>query len=233
MNYTALITALRQRGRQTTSLLQGRRLVLCIGSRVSLAAFLAGGLMEDAVVGAATTAAEGLELVEQHAPDLLVVGDVLEQGNGIDLLVTLKARHPRLAVVLLVGREQRWARLQQAIAAGCQGLVAESRFGQGGGLAAVQAVCCGGVYVDQTLRRVVQGIPRNQQPLEPLTARELEVLTLVAQGRGNGEIASRLYVSLDTVKTHLQRVVRKLPARDRTHAAVLGVCWGLIRWPDP
>jgi DNA-binding NarL/FixJ family response regulator len=233
VNYTPLLTALRDRGRQTAALLQNRRMVLCLGNRVSLGAFLAGSLAQDAVVGAATTAREGLELVERLSPDLLVVSDALEQGNGIDLLVALKARHPQLAAVLLVSREQRWHRLQEAIAAGCQALVAESRFGQGGGLAAVQAVCCGGVYIDQTLRTVVQGIPQNQRPLEPLTPREREVLTRVARGCSNVEIASSLYLSVDTVKTHLQSVLRKLPARDRTHAAVLGVCWGLIGWPDP
>ncbi|SBO44468.1 response regulator transcription factor [Cyanobium sp. NIES-981] len=233
MNYTPLLEALRERGRQTATLLQNRRLVLCHGNRVSLGVFLAGSLARDSVVGAATTASEGLELVERLAPDLLVVCDVLEQGNGIDLLVTLKARRPELAVVLLVSREQRWHRLQEAIAAGCEGLVAEPRFGQGSGLAAVQAVCCGGVYIDHTLRSVVRGLPREQQPLEPLTARELEVLARVARGCSNVEIGRDLYLSVDTVKTHLQNVLRKLPAKDRAHAAVLGVCWGLIHWPDP
>ncbi|EDY37269.1 DNA-binding response regulator [Cyanobium sp. PCC 7001] len=233
VNYTPLLTALRDRGRQTAALLKNRRMVLCLGNRVSLGAFLAGSLAQDAVVGAATTASEGLELVERLSPDLLVVSDALEQGNGIDLLLTLKARRPQLATVLLVSREQRWHRLQEAVAAGCESLVAESRFGQGCGLAAVQAVCCGGVYIDQTLRTVVQGIPQNQRPLEPLTPRELEVLAQVARGCSNVEIAGSLYLSVDTVKTHLQNVLRKLPARDRAHAAVLGVCWGLIGWPDP
>jgi DNA-binding NarL/FixJ family response regulator len=54
----------------------------------------------------------------------------------------------------------------------------------------------------------------------------------VARGDSNGEIGQQLYVSADTVKTHLQHLFRKLPARDRTHAAVLGLRWGLIDWPE-
>jgi DNA-binding NarL/FixJ family response regulator len=64
-----------------------------------------------------------------------------------------------------------------------------------------------------------------------LSPRELEVLALVAQGKGNIQIGEHLFVSVDTVKTHLSHVMRKLQANDRTHAAVLGLRWGLIDWP--
>jgi DNA-binding NarL/FixJ family response regulator len=65
-----------------------------------------------------------------------------------------------------------------------------------------------------------------------LSPRELEVLALVAQGKGNIQIGATLYVSVDTVKTHVSHVLHKLQANDRTHAAVLGLRWGLIDWPS-
>jgi len=69
-------------------------------------------------------------------------------------------------------------------------------------------------------------------PLQPLTERERQVLQEVAYGDSNQEIGQTLYLSSDTVKTHLGNVLRKLPARDRTQAALRGVRWGLIEWPD-
>lgn len=61
------------------------------------------------------------------------------------------------------------------------------------------------------------------------TARELEVLQLVADGLLNKEIAARLDRSIETVKTHVKHLIGKLEARDRTHAAVIGVRRGLIK----
>lgn len=233
MDYTPQLEAIRDRGRQVAALLQDSRVVLCLGNRMSLSVWVAGSMASRAVVGAATTAAEGLALLERHAPTLLVVSDRLEDGSGIDLLLAAKARWPDLTVLVVVGRHQRRRRLRQAMAAGCEGLLPESRFGQGAGLAALTTIASGGIYLDRTLRSLIQGWAPGEGPIEPLSPRELEVLNLVACGTGNAEIARSLYLSVDTVKTHLHNVLRKLPARDRTHAAVLGLCWDLIDWPAP
>jgi DNA-binding NarL/FixJ family response regulator len=66
----------------------------------------------------------------------------------------------------------------------------------------------------------------------PLTDRELQVLRLVANGRGNPAIAAELYLSTATVKSHLQRIRAKLGARDRAHAAALGMAHGLLERGD-
>jgi DNA-binding NarL/FixJ family response regulator len=234
VDYTPLLDAIRERSRQSARLLRDARLVLCLGNRVALTAYI-GHSLDGAtrVVGAATTAAEGMALVERHAPTLVVVSDVLEQGDGISLVAAIKTRWPDLQTLLLVSREQRLQRIQTAIAAGCEGVVSAARFGQGAGLAALQAVSGGGVYIDRTLHDAVRRAAGGRGPSEPLTQREREVLTLVARGTSNSAIGQALYISQDTVKTHLSHVMRKLSARDRTHAAVLGVCWDLIDWPEP
>jgi DNA-binding NarL/FixJ family response regulator len=90
----------------------------------------------------------------------------------------------------------------------------------------------GGIYIDKSLQELFRRGHEGGVPLEPLSPRELEVLALVAQGKGNIQIGETLYVSVDTVKTHLSHVMRKLQANDRTHAAVLGLRWGLIDWPS-
>ncbi len=66
---------------------------------------------------------------------------------------------------------------------------------------------------------------------EPLTPRELEVLRLMAEGLGNAAIAERAVIGVETVRTHVAAVLRKLQARDRTHAVVLALSSGLIQLP--
>ena len=64
-----------------------------------------------------------------------------------------------------------------------------------------------------------------------LTQRERQVMDAVAQGYSNQEIAQHLILSVDTVKTHVSRVLAKLSARDRTHATVRALQLGLLEWP--
>ena len=64
---------------------------------------------------------------------------------------------------------------------------------------------------------------------EPLSPRELEVLEWMVQGWHNKEIAERLLVSAETIKTHVANIISKLHARDRTHAAVVALCMGLVK----
>ena len=132
---------------------------------------------------------------------------------------------------MLITQEHRQSEIQAAIEAGCDGLLVESRIGLGSAMAALHAISGGGVYVDRSLTELFRRGPGEGGPLEPLTGRELQVLSLVAQGDTNVEIVERLFISADTAKTHLRSLCRKLQARDRTHAAVLGLRWGLIDWP--
>ncbi|MBM5802467.1 MAG: response regulator transcription factor [Cyanobacteria bacterium K_DeepCast_35m_m2_023] len=65
-----------------------------------------------------------------------------------------------------------------------------------------------------------------------LSPREREVLSLLAQGQNNADIAAALVIALDTVKTHVRNLLLKLGARGRTHAAVLAIERGLVDWPQ-
>ena len=73
------------------------------------------------------------------------------------------------------------------------------------------------------------GVPRDPAVLDDLTAREHEVLVLVARGMTNGEIAAHLFLSEGTVKTHVKRIFAKLGLRDRTQAVILAYEVGLVR----
>jgi len=105
-------------------------------------------------------------------------------------------------------------------------------------LAAIRAVASGAAVVAPTItRRLIERFigdaPADNRPtisvLDVLTAREREVLSLIARGLSNTEIAGRLFLSEGTVKTHVSRVLAKLGLRDRIQAVILAYEVGLIR----
>jgi DNA-binding NarL/FixJ family response regulator len=232
MDFTPKLEQIRRNTSQINNLLRDARLVACLGNRALLSLFVGGLIGQEHLVGAATCEAAGLELVERHRPSMVFLSDTLEQGSGISLLLQIKQRWPNLHTLLLITQEHRQSEIQAAIDAGCDGLLVESRLGLGSALAALHAISGGGVYVDRSLTELFRRGPGDGSPLEPLTGRERQVLSLVAEGDTNVEIGQRLFISADTAKTHLRSLCRKLQARDRTHAAVLGLRWGLIDWPQ-
>jgi DNA-binding NarL/FixJ family response regulator len=162
----------------------------------------------------------------------LLLSDQLERGCAISLVEEIKSQQPGIHVFLMVSQTARRHAIERAIKAHCDGVMLESRLGSGVMAAALRAVSGGGAYVDRSLRDIFHSCPDGSGPLEPLTERECQVLQRAAMGDSNQEIGRSLFLSADTVKTHIARILRKLPARDRTHAALRGVRWGLIDWPD-
>ncbi|MCP9775157.1 response regulator transcription factor [Cyanobium sp. WAJ14-Wanaka] len=232
LDLTPLIDQVCRNNDQANLLLKDVRIVACFGSRALLVAFLGWTANHASVVGAATTEAEALQLVETHQPQMVLLSDRLEQGNGISLVQRIKGRWPQMHTILLICQEQRQHQIKAAIDACCDGILLESKLGLGMGVAALNAVGGGGIFIDKSLQEIFRRGHEHGAPIEPLTARELEVLALVAKGKGNSKIGSELYISADTVKTHLSNVMRKLQAQDRTQAAVIGLRWGLIDWPE-
>jgi len=232
MNFTPLLPGLHRYRDESKALLRQARIVLCLKDR-ALLCMLSAQAMESATVLAAVTSAQECQVAARElSPSLLLLSDQLERGSGVALVGWIKSHHPQTHVLLLVAQEHRLHAIKQAIKAGCDGVVLQSRFGTGSMVAALHAVSGGGVYVDRSLRDLFHSCADGEGPLEPLTTRECEVLQRVALGESNQEIGQALFLSVDTVKTHLARILRKLPARDRTHAALRGVRWGLIDWPE-
>jgi DNA-binding NarL/FixJ family response regulator len=232
MNYTPLLPRLQSYHEEGLALLRNARLVLCLGDRALLCLLSTQAMKSATVLAAVTTAEECRRAVQQHAPTLVVISDRLEQGSGIALAAWVKTHQPQVHVLLLVSQEHRHHAIRRVITTGCISIVLHSRFGTGTMRTALHAVSGGGAYIDVNLRELFHSCEDGSGPLEPLTERECQVLQHVAVGESNQEIGQTLYLSADTVKTHLARILRKLPARDRTHAALRGVRWGLIDWPD-
>lgn len=215
-------------------LMKGDNAVACLGSRALLTLLACQVSENPLLVAAVTSAPEALQRVEEHRPRFLITSDLLEEGCGVDLVVQVKALWPETRTLLLITQEQRIQRLRAAIEANCDGICRESRIGQGTFLDAMRTVASGALYLDRDLasqlRRCAEG---SAIPSDPLSQREVEVLQQLLNGFTNQAIGERLFISADTVKSHIRNIVLKLQARDRTHAAVIGLWLGLVDWPEP
>ena len=175
------------------------------------------------VVAEVASAREVAKAVVEHAPDLAVVGAVN------DLSIDEMARQVHEAaggvrIVVLLGRAPRDT-LADLLAVAVDGLV--SRSIEGPDLVrAVERVMAGERYVDPAL--LTGDAPDEEFEPMALTAREREVLGLLASGCSNREIASTLFVSLPTVKTHLAHIYDKLDARNRNEALGRAMTLGLL-----
>jgi DNA-binding NarL/FixJ family response regulator len=175
------------------------------------------------VVAEAASAREVAKAVIEHGPDLALVGAVN------DLSVDEMARqvhdaptHVRL--VVLLGRSPRDT-LADLLAVAVDGLLSRS-IAPTDLVRAVERVLAGERYVDPTL--LTGDAPDEEFEPMALTARERDVLGLLASGCSNREIASTLFVSLPTVKTHLAHIYDKLDARNRNEALGRAMTLGLL-----
>ena len=216
---------------QVAGLMEGTTTLACMGSRALLSLFVCAAPYPYSIVGAVTTELEALSLLEKHKPLFLFVTELLEQGTGLSLVQRAHQLRPELRTLLILSSD-RHELAQQAFDCGCNGVVVESRLAEGSMINAIRAVVGGGIYFDQVTVGALRSSRRGDapEPIEPLSQRELDVLQLVLQGYTNKEIAEVLIVSAETIKTHMSNILSKLNAKDRTHAAVIGLRHGLVSW---
>ena len=231
LDFTPHLPRLQNPDLSSLEVIRGRRAVVAMGSP-ALLTFFCHYPSQLRITGAATTAEEILDLLIKNKPHVLIATDHLEHGCGIDLVVQAKQLQAKLRTLLIATKPQRLHRLKAAMQAGCNGICLESRIGFGTLRAAIGAVRGGGIYIDSGLADLFRQVHADHTPLRPITQRETQVLTLVTQGHSNLEIGAQLFLSPDTVKSHIQNLRHKLQARDRTHAAVIGLCRGLVPWLD-
>lgn len=175
-----------------------------------------------------TAVSKALEL---H-PDIVLMDIGLPELNGIDAAREIKSKLPEIRVIMLTSHDED-EDVFSALAAGADGYCLKDIAAENLAIA-VQSVHSGAVWLDPSIaRRVIQASlesqsPRNRDVTIPLSERELEVLALVVEGLTNQEIAGRLIVSADTVKSHMRHIMEKLAVSDRTQAAVKALRQGLI-----
>jgi len=196
------------------------------------------GVEQDiSVVCQAASGAEALRLVPIFGPDVVLMDVRMPDMDGLTTLERLKGRHPDLCVIMVTLYDDP-DYLYRAVSAGAAGYILKDASREEL-VNAVRTIAAGGAIISPGMLRdllariggLVDGSIRERThgPDVGLTAREVEVLKLLAEGLTNQEIANRLIVSPTTVKTHVQNILQKLGVSDRTQAAVYAVRCGLIR----
>ncbi len=179
------------------------------------------------VVGEARSGEEALELLVGHPSDVVVLDIGLPGIDGIETARRIKALEPRMRMVMLTAhqlREEVFAALASGADAYCLKSGDPTLL-----MLAIRAAAAGSAYLDpQIAHLVLERVSQTPEPETHLTPRELEVLRGIAEGWGNKEIAAVLGVSVSTVKSHVQDLLEKFSASDRTHAAVKALRQGLL-----
>jgi two-component system, NarL family, nitrate/nitrite response regulator NarL len=207
--------------------------IVLIEDQQLLADALAGVLPtrgEHRVVSIASTLEQGLEAVRRHRPDLVLADFRLPDGDVVDLLPAMLDAAPGTKVLVYSGWSDE-SSLLGALAAGAAGYV-EKTSSIDALLDAIRRVLSGETVVDPRLvplltRRAVGGAS------QALSARELEILELLAAGRSTAEIAADLHLAPSTVGNTITRVLAKLDARSRLDAVRIAVARGMIRFDPP
>lgn len=170
------------------------------------------------VRGCATTAARGEEVIAQRHPDLAVVGVDLPDERGTELIRRLSQQPSCPKFVIYTGLDDSDL-LEAAYRSGARGLVAKPA-GLPVLVDALREVWRGGRYFDRSFaKREANG----SAPQKTLSRRESEILTMLAKGLTGEEIARRLVLSPETVRTHVRNAMEKLDARTRVQAVVMAL----------
>jgi len=174
------------------------------------------------LVAEAASGIEAVSLFREHRPSVALMDIRLPDMSGIDALIAIRSEFHDARVVMLTTFEGD-AEVQRALAAGARGYLLKS-MSPAELILGIREVHAGRKRIPPEIAaQIAEHVGE-----EPLTARELEVLELVAAGKRNRDIADRLFISEETVKVHVRHIMEKLGARDRTAAVAIGVRRGIL-----
>ncbi len=163
--------------------------------------------------GEAGNAVDAMKVIEKTKPDLVIIDISLKGTSGIDLTKSVLSEYPKMQVLVLsMHDESLYA--ERVLRAGAKGYLMKQEAPENI-IVAVRKVLNGEMYLSNAMRenllhKFVQGRPSTESPMESLTDRELEVLQLVAQGKGTRQIAEILHLSVKTIESHYANIKTKL-----------------------
>ncbi|MER6977049.1 response regulator transcription factor [Streptomyces carpinensis] len=191
------------------------------------------------VVGSAADGDEAVELVAELAPDVVLMDLRMPRCDGVEATRRIRSEHPGTQVVVLTTYADDES-LFPALRAGARGYLTKDAGGDEI-VRAVESVLSGDAGLSPSIqRRLLERLSEPEPAPRPtaapeapdgLTARECEVLVLIAEGLTNQEIARRLHVSTATVKTHINNLFAKTGLKDRAQAVRYAYANGLVRPP--
>jgi len=187
------------------------------------------------VVGEANDGLEAMVMARKLAPHLILMDVTMPGCDGLEATLSIKREHPEIVIVMLTVSDED-ENLFEAIRNGAQGyllktirsreMVAALRGAMRGETALTPAM--GGRMLEE-FRRMSKLTPRAENPkVVALTAREQQVLGMVAAGASNQEIAEKFHISIHTVKSHLRKILARLHQDRRHEAALYALREGLI-----
>ena len=187
------------------------------------------------VVGTAADGREAVRIGRELQPDVILMDIRMPGMDGIEATRQLTRGGPGGPRILVLTTFDLDEYVYDALRAGASGFLLKDVTAEGL-VDAVRVIAAGdALLAPGVTRRLISEFahrppaePRRMLPLEELTARETEVLQLVAEGLSNHEIAARLVVTAETVKTHVSHILNKLGLRDRTQAVVTAYETGLV-----
>jgi DNA-binding NarL/FixJ family response regulator len=174
------------------------------------------------MIAEAATGVEAIKQFRQHRPDITLMDLQMPDMSGIEAIIGLRSDFPAARIIVLTTYSGD-VQVIRALRAGARGFLLKGR-------------------VNRELLEVIRAVDAGHRRIPPeiaaelaehageenLSVRELEVLGLVAGGNANKEIAARLTITEETVKSHITKILAKLGANDRTHAVTIGLKRGII-----
>jgi DNA-binding NarL/FixJ family response regulator len=187
--------------------------------------------------GEASDVLEAIREVERTSPDVVVVDLTLKTGHGLELIEKLKSRDPRIKT-LVSSMHDETLFAERVLRAGAMGYVSKQEPPEML-VTAIRQVLRGELYLSprmtsRLLHRVVAGAPPQQDPVQELSNREIEVYEMIGQGLTIQQIAARLHLSPKTVETHREKIKQKLNLKSSAELNRRAVQWVLERgWTVP
>lgn len=186
-------------------------------------AVLVGTQPDMSLVAEASNGREAIQQFRAHRPDVTIMDLQMPEMNGLDALATIRGEFPDARIIVLTtytGDVQ----ILRALKSGACGYLLKNTFHKEL-VDTIRAVHAG----KKTLSPEVSYQIAEHSTDDALTPSEISVLTLIAAGNANKQIADQLSITEETVKSRVKNILSKLGAHDRTHAAVIGLKRGIIR----
>jgi len=174
------------------------------------------------VIAEASTGVEAIQQFREYRPDVTLMDLLMPDMGGIEAIIAIRNEFPDARIIVLTtytGDVQ----VARALKAGARAFVLKARVNREL-LETIRAVHAGQKRISPEIVAEMAGHAADSE----LSARELDVLRLIAAGNANKEIAARLAITEETVKSHVTNILAKLRAKDRTHAVTIGLKRGII-----
>ena len=170
------------------------------------------------VVGEAPDGETAVSLTERRLPDVVVMDLRMPGMDGIEATEEIMRRVPDAKVLIFTAYSER-ALLQRGLESGARGYILKEAPHETL-LRAIEKVAAGETFVDPAL---MSALTQNRGSTDVLTAREREILQLLADGMSNADVAAQLFISQETVKSHVRHILTKLEADTRTQAVAIAL----------